>query len=163
MDAKMFRETYLHPSLLENFLNKDDATGEESYPIVDNLFSQAQTEATNFVAGIPSDIRYMFDTNTYLVKRAVVNIYNWILQNKAELTSLNLEGLDLNDQEVFDHFKALKDDEEKDLNQMREAMMDYIKSLKMSNNPALLGGQPIAQGARMTFGVARNRYTGRYC
>lgn len=155
MDSTTFRETYIHPSLLEVFQKDVD----NNYPVIDNSFQAANRESSNLVNNLPLEIQYLFEAEVYTAKRAMVNIYNYILQNKVELTNMTVSSLNINDGDIFTHFTNLRDSELSDLKAMREEIMVYLKSDSIRTNS---NDGRSSQGAKLGFVVARNRFNGRY-
>lgn len=150
----MFRETFIHPSLVAVLV---DAEG--NYPIIDNSFGIAYNEANQLVSNLPLEFKFIFDVDVFTLKRAMVYIYNYILQNKAVLTNLDVKGLSIKDGDIFAHFKMLRDEEMSDLDSMRKELAVYMTSDNIRTN-SNEGRQ--SQGGRLKFGVMKNNYTGRY-
>lgn len=161
MDAKLFRESFLHPDILELFASRDEdgnVIEPLEYPTVDNFFKIAKSEGDGFVSSVPQNLRGLFDVNIYIAKRTMVLIYGWLLQNKAELTNFTASSLNVSDGDIFENFNKLKEAEEEDLKAMRNEILGFMD--KHYENASVNG--VIRQGARVNFAVAKNRITGRY-
>lgn len=149
-----FVSGFVYPDIVEAL---EDDYGKT--PAIEQSFRVAQNEAKNFVECLPLSFRSMFDIDTYTIKRALIHIYDYILQNRAELTSLGVDVLNLNDDQVFTHFNDLRNQEDECIHKMRDEALAYMtaSTLRSTSN----NGNS-SQGVRVKFGVAKNKYTGRY-
>lgn len=125
MDYEIFK-TFIHPDLLKAFLEPDDGNNYEvtlqnSFNLAVNDFNQLNQKLDD------EGIVPKFDKSTYVLKKSLALVYNWILQNKAFLMNINLSGLGLSESDVYNHFRDLKESEELDIQQMRqEALTEYF-------------------------------------
>lgn len=153
-----FVKGFVHPDIVKA-LTVTDEGGVGTSQAMEQSFRVAQNEAKSFVECLPLSFRGMFDVDTYTIKRALIHIYDYILQNRAELTSLGVDVLNLNDDQVFTHFNDLRNQEDDCIHKMREEAMSYMTANKLRSTS---NEGNSSQGVGLRFRVAKNRYTGRY-
>lgn len=98
-----------------------------------------------------------FDADVYILKRAFIAMYSWILQNKSFLRDLNLNGMEIPKSQIYDHFLALLNSEKDDLEQMRSEALDELKRKQQYEADGKSGNGFVRYTAPM-----RNMRTGRY-
>jgi hypothetical protein len=121
-----------------------------------NSLQLAKNEAYSFSQSLSkSGMQVRYDAETYTLKSALIHVYNWILQNKANMKNMSLTGLSLSNSDIFEHFLKLRDAEKQEIEDMRnEAYNEMLSS--NSNARGTLGG-----GMKLNF-VPVRRYNGRY-
>lgn len=75
---------------------------------------------------INSGVQVRFNEDVYVLKRAFIAMYTWVLQNKAFLKNLDLTGVGIKKSEVYDHFFDLLETEKKDLENIRKEANDEL-------------------------------------
>jgi hypothetical protein len=73
-----------------------------------------------------SQIIVRFDADVYILKRAFIAMYTWILQNKAFLRNLDLSGIGIKKSDIYDHFDNLLKAEREELEGIRKEATDEV-------------------------------------
>lgn len=131
-------KTFIHPTLLEQFEDIIEIV-ENKEIIKDNetLVSSVEIAIKNYnslVSNKPEDAIVRFDSETYQVKIALIHIYDYVLHDTAMLHSLALSGMSLSEDQVFQHYLALKEMEQKEVNEMRKEFLDEVKAKEDDTN-----------------------------
>lgn len=121
LDYKTLK-AFMHPSLLDSFPETNglpNATLEAAITVAIQSYN-------SLTASLPEKVRVRFDSITFMLKAAFVQIYTFILHDASYLTAITLTGLGLREDQVYDHFFALLQLERKDVDEMRKELLDEI-------------------------------------
>jgi hypothetical protein len=93
-----------------------------------NFYNIGQSDYSAFANSLAqSGVPIRFDSDVYILKRAFIAMYTWILQNKSFLRNINLTGIGIAKSDVYQHFFDLLESEKKDLEAMRSEAMEEVK------------------------------------
>lgn len=124
-------KAFMHSTLLENFPDTqttvDGQTTNTPNNTLTNAVEIANQNYNTLTGSLPPKVVVRFDSLSYQVKIALVHVYNYVMQDKALLHNLSLTGLGISEDEVFEHFLALREAEQKEINDMRKELLDEIK------------------------------------
>lgn len=126
-------KAFMHPSLLDSFPDNTppDGIGEgEEFDIQNPTLKASIIVATQMynalTASLPEGAVVRFDSVTFMLKIAFCHIYEFILHDVSYLTAITLTGLGISENQVWEHFKALLDMERKDIEDMKQDLLDEI-------------------------------------
>lgn len=140
MNVETFK-LFIHDSLLESFPNDD---------LFEKALYLANKDYENLVSKIPDKQVVPFDQEVFILKRAIIFVYDNILQGKCELKDITLTGLGISEDQVFDHFNTLRNQENADLQLMRSEVLRLLEGTSSVVKPS----------RRINFAI--NRHGGRY-
>jgi hypothetical protein len=93
-----------------------------------NFYDIGERDYSSFANSlVQSGVPIRFDSDVYILKRAFIAMYTWILQNKSFLRNINLTGIGIAKSDVYQHFFDLLESEKKDLEAMRSEAMEEVK------------------------------------
>lgn len=72
------------------------------------------------------DIPFRHDADVYVLKSGFIAMYKWILHNKAFLRRIDLTGIGIAKDQIFDHFYQLLEYEKEEYDQMREEALEEL-------------------------------------
>lgn len=149
-------KTFMHNTLLEQFPDATDVVDdvEVSKPnaTLESAVLVANSSYNSLTANLPTKVVVRFDSLSYQVKTALVHVYTYVMQDHAILHSLSMGSMSLSENQVFEHYLALRDAEQKDLDEMRKELLDEIdKKDEQSKH----------YGAMLYHKIGRRGYGGR--
>lgn len=116
-------KAFMHPALMDSFA-EDEETGQNT--TLTAAVKVAIMRYNALTGNLPEGAVIRFDSVTFQLKVAFCHIYEFILHDTGYLTSITLTGLGISENQVWEHFKALLDYETKEVEEMKEDLLDEI-------------------------------------
>lgn len=124
-------KTFMHETILEVFPDGetvvDGETVKTNNTTLENAVKVAIQNYNNLTSKLPANAVVRFDSESYQLKLALIHVYNYILQDNATLHSLSLSSMSLSENQVFEHYLALRNAEQEEVNAMKKELLDEIK------------------------------------
>lgn len=130
--------SFIHPTLLNAIIEVNTKEDDEEPPKPEEigLFSKAVEKSNkrynSLTSNMPSRATIRFDSETYQLKVALCDVYEYVLQDHALLHALSLQTMSLSENQVFDNYYQLLKAEREEIDEMEKKLLDEIKD-KESN------------------------------
>lgn len=124
-------KSFMHSTLLETFPDTTEVIdGRETTKANATLTSAVLVANQNYntlVSDKPTRAIVRFDALSYQIKIALIFIYEYIMQDSALLHSLSLSSMSLSENQVFEHYLALRSAEQSEVDAMRKEFLEEVK------------------------------------
>lgn len=125
-------KSYIHPTLMEaiievNTPEDEEAPEPESIALFQRAVEKANKRYNKLTANMPKNANVRFDSETFQVKVALCDVYEYVLQDHALLHALSLQTMSLSENQVFDNYYQLLKAERDEIKDMEKELLDEIK------------------------------------
>ena len=124
--------SFIHPTLLNAIIEVNTPDGGNP-PNADELklfikaIEKSNKRYNSLTSNMPAKATIRFDSDTYQLKVALCNIYEYVLQDDALLHALSLQSMSLSENQVFDNYFQLLKLEREEIEDMEKKLLDEIK------------------------------------
>jgi len=124
--------SFLHPTL-QNAIIEVNTQEDEDPPIITdiglviNAVEKANKRYNKLTANMPKKANVRFDSETFQVKVALCDVYEYVLHDHALLHALSLQTMSLSENQVFDNYFRLLQAERDEIADMEKKLLDEIK------------------------------------